>query len=65
MSALILFVKTNWLEISTLLYVVLDAVIYFVPSLKANGLLQQIELWLKGQSQPPVAPSAPTPPPAS
>ena len=57
MTSLITFFKTNWVEISTLAYVILDAVIYFVPSLKANGLLQQIELWLKGQSTPPTSPS--------
>jgi hypothetical protein len=55
MAAFILFLKANWVEISTVSYVVLDAVIYFVPSLKANGLLQQLELWLKGQSTPPAA----------
>jgi hypothetical protein len=55
MAAIISFIKANWVEVSTLSYVIIDAVIYFVPSLKANGLLQQIEMWLKGQSQPPAA----------
>lgn len=50
---IITFIKANWVEISTLGYVVIDAVIYFVPSLKANGLLQQIEMWFKKQSNPP------------
>lgn len=59
MLAIITFLKTNWVEIATVLYILLDAVIYFVPSLKANGLLNQIELWLKNQSGSNLPPSAP------
>ena len=44
------FIKANWGEVAMILYVVLDALIYFIPSLAANGLLHQLELWLKGQS---------------
>jgi len=52
---MIAFIQANWKELATLAYIVIDAVIYFVPSLKANGLLQQIEFWFKGQSNPPAA----------
>ncbi len=55
MAQILTFIKANWVEIASLLYVLLDAVIYFVPSLKANGLLQQLELWLQGQGKPPAA----------
>lgn len=47
------FIKANWGEVAMILYVILDALIYFIPSLKANGLLQQVELWLKGQGSTP------------
>lgn len=49
------FIQANWKELALVCYVLLDAVIYFVPSLKGNGLLNQIEIWLKGQSQPPAS----------
>lgn len=49
------WLAANWAKLAPVLYVLIDLVIYFVPSLKANGLLNQIELWLKGQGQSPTS----------
>lgn len=44
------FIKSNLSSILFVLWLIGDALIYFIPSLKANGIFQQVMMWLGKES---------------
>jgi hypothetical protein len=53
---MIAWIQANWVSIiAPLLVAIIDLVFALSPNLKANGILNQLFLWLGGKNPPPAA----------